>query len=94
MSRLIYAIIRADGCWRIVCERRRIGRYSTCEQAAAAALALAREAIASHHDVEVLVQDAVGQLWPVAQMSAVALCDPPEAEAGTPPTASGRSAAS
>ncbi len=94
MSRLIYAIIRADGCWRIVCERRRIGHYETCEQAAAAALALAREAAASHHDVEVLVQDAVGELWPVARMDAVSICDPPDAGAETPPTASARSTAS
>jgi hypothetical protein len=92
MSRLIYAIIRADGCWRIVCERRRIGHYETCEQAAAAALALAREA--SHHDVEVLVQDAVGELWPVARMDAVSIGDPPEASSETPPKASGQSVAS
>ncbi len=89
MARLIYAIIRADGCWRVVCERRRIGRYETCEKAALAALALAQEAVASDHDVEVLVQDAAGQLWPVSQMDAVAACaDPAEA------TESGRSAAS
>ena len=94
MSRLIYAIIRADGCWRIVCERRRIGRYATCDQAAAAALKLAREAVASHHDVEVLVQDAAGELWPVAEMDAVAAGDPSEFEAESSPTASGRSAAS
>jgi len=92
MSRLIYAIIRADGCWRVVCERRRIGRYATCEKAAVAAMALAREAVASDHDVEVLVQDAVGQLWPVAQIDAIAICAEPGDEA--PATASARSAAS
>ncbi len=94
MSRLVYAIIRADGCWRVVCERRRIGRYATCESAAIAAMALAREAVASDHDVEVLVQDAVGQLWPVAQIDAIAIaiCAEPEEEASA--TGSGRSAAS
>lgn len=92
MARLVYAIIKADGCWRVVCERRRIGRYSTCEKAALAALALAREAVASDHDVEVLVQDAVGQLWPVGQIDAIAICDDLEADA--PATESARSAAS
>lgn len=91
MSRLVYAIIRADGCWRVVCERRRIGRYATCEKAAFAALSLAREAVASDHDVEVLVQDAAGQLWPVAQMDALALCAESEDE---PATGSARSGAS
>lgn len=92
MSRLVYAIIRSDGCWRIVCERRRIGRYATCEKAAIAAMALAREAVASDHDVEVLVQDGAGQLCPVAQINALAICAGPED--GTPPTESARSAAS
>jgi hypothetical protein len=91
MSRLIYAIIRADGCWRVVCERRRIGRYATCEQAALAAMALAREAVASEHEVQVLVQDAVGQLWPVAQVDAAAICTEPGSDA---PKGSARSAAS
>ncbi|MDP3803804.1 hypothetical protein [Brevundimonas sp.] len=92
MARLVYAIIRADGCWRVVCERRRIGRYATCESAALAAMALAREAVASDHDVEVLVQDAGGQLWPVARLDAAAICAEPEED--VPATGSGRSAAS
>lgn len=91
MSRLIYAIIRADGCWRVVCERRRIGRYPTCEKAALAAMALAREAVASDHAVEVLVQDVAGQLWPVSEIDSVGFCAELPAETATE---SARSAAS
>ncbi|HEY1224308.1 MAG TPA: hypothetical protein VGE54_03690 [Brevundimonas sp.] len=78
MARVIYAIIRADGCWRVICERRRIGRYDTCEQAALAAVALARQASEDNHASEVLLQDKAGELWPVAQFDPVGFCSPIE----------------
>ena len=82
-----YAIIRADDCWRVLSGRRRIGHYPTCEAAATAAVALAREAAAADHQAQVLIQDTGGQLWPVANFDPAVVCEP---EA----TASARSAAS
>jgi len=72
MSKLTYAVIRDGDCWRIVGERRRFGRFDSCEQAAVAAVQLAREASASDHAVEVLVQDTAGQLWPVVEFEPAA----------------------
>jgi hypothetical protein len=82
MRRIIYAIIKADGCWRVVCERRRIGHYDSCEKAALAAIALAKEARQENHSVQVLIQDLAGELWPVARFDAESICDPAQAEAG------------
>lgn len=90
MARIIYAIMRTDGCWRIVCERRKIGRYETCERAALAAVSLAREASQANHASEVLLEDKSGQLWPVAQFDPVGFC---EGEAGSEAPEEGRSSA-
>ena len=81
MARIIYAIMRTDGCWRIVCERRKIGRYETCERAALAAVSLAREASQANHASEVLLQDKAGQLWPVAQFDPAGFCEEAAPEA-------------
>jgi hypothetical protein len=81
MARIIYAIMRTDDCWRIVCERRKIGRYETCERAALAAVSLAREAAQASHSSEVLLQDKSGQLWPVAQFDPVEFCEEAAPEA-------------
>ncbi len=74
MAQVAYAIIRADDCWRILSGRRRIGRFATCTEAATAAVNLAKEAALSDHAAEVLIQDAAGQLWPVAQFDPASAC--------------------
>ena len=88
MAQVAYAVIRADDCWRVLSGRRRIGRFATCEEAAHAAIALAREAALARHDAEVLIQDPGGQLWPVARF------DPGGMAGAEAATATARSAAS
>lgn len=80
MHSIVYAIIRADGWWRVVCERRRIGHYDSCEKAALAAIALAKEARLENKSVEVLIQDLAGELWPVVQFEAGCVYEPAESQ--------------
>ena len=72
MGRLTYAIIHDEDSWRIVSGRRRIGRFARWRDAAEAAVNLAREAARADHEVEVLIQDRAGELWPVAQFAPAA----------------------
>lgn len=62
MAVLRYAVLQVGREWRVVCARRRIGRFATRAQAVRAGAGLAREAVASGHEVEFLVQDAAGML--------------------------------
>lgn len=62
MTMLRYAVLQVGDIWQIVCERRRIGRFATREEASRAGAALAREAVVSGHDIEFLVQDRFGRL--------------------------------
>lgn len=76
MGHLAYAIIRDDDSWRILSGQRRMGRFATWREAAEAAINLAREAARADHEVEVLIQDRAGELWPVAQFDPAAHADP------------------
>jgi len=62
MAVLRYAVLQVANEWRVVCARRRIGRFETRAQAVHAGAGLAREALASGHEVEFLVQDVAGML--------------------------------
>ena len=62
MATIRYAVLQVANEWRVVCERRRIGHFQTRESAIEMGARLAREAVASGHAVEFLVQDAAGLL--------------------------------
>ena len=76
MARMTYAVLKTGDHWQIVSERRRIGQYNACQHAATAAVCLAHEARAAGHDVEILVQDVAGRLWPVARFDSVETMEP------------------
>lgn len=59
---LRYAVMRFGDEWRVVSERRRIGRFASRDLAIMAGARLAREAMATGHPVELLVQDGAGCL--------------------------------
>jgi hypothetical protein len=76
MANLRYAIINCAGEWRVVGERRRIGRYSSCSAATLAGARLALEAMSAGHEVEFLIQDETSQLTrcdPTACVNAILL---------------------
>ena len=62
MTTLRYAIVQVGEVWKIVCERRHIGHFATCEAASRAGAQLAREAANSGYDVELLVQGMFGEV--------------------------------
>lgn len=62
MSILRYAVLQVGGEWRVVCARRRMGHFATRAQAVQTGARLAREAVASGHQVEFMVQDGAGLL--------------------------------
>lgn len=62
MAILRYAILQVGREWRVVCARRRMGHFSSRAQAVEAGARLAREAVASGHQVEFMVQDRTGLL--------------------------------
>ena len=62
MSMLRYAVLLCDGEWRVVGGSRRIGHYADQESAVVAGARLAREAQATGHEVEFLVQGEAGEL--------------------------------
>ncbi|MFC5342835.1 putative bifunctional diguanylate cyclase/phosphodiesterase [Brevundimonas staleyi] len=57
-----YAILLCGSDWRVVSERRQFGRFATRSAALQCAMGLAREAIASGCEVELLHADSVGEL--------------------------------
>ena len=62
MTTLRYAIVKVGDVWKIVCERRQIGHFATCEAASRAGAQLAKEAARSGYDVELLVQGLFGEM--------------------------------
>ena len=62
MTTLRYAVVQVGDVWKIVCERRHIGHFSTREAAGRAGAQLAREAANSGYDVELLVQGMFGEI--------------------------------
>jgi hypothetical protein len=63
MSIMRYAVLRVGAEWRVVCARRRIGRYTTRARAVEAGARLAREAVEPGHAVEIMMQDHTGLLF-------------------------------
>jgi hypothetical protein len=63
MTTLRYAVLEVGREWRVVCERRHIGHFPDRDQAVRAGAHLAREAVASGHAVEFMVQDGAGELF-------------------------------
>lgn len=63
MAVLTYAVLQIGEEWRVVCQRRRIGHYSTRSEALRIGAALAREALAEGCEVELMVQDDAGELY-------------------------------
>lgn len=63
MTTLRYAVLQVGAEWRVVCARRRMGRFATRDQAIGVGVGLAREAVASGHEVEFMVQGAGGELY-------------------------------
>ncbi len=59
---LCYAVMQFDQAWRIVSDRRQIGRFATRELASSAGARLALEAREAGHEVEFLVQQGGGEL--------------------------------
>jgi len=57
-----FAILRFGEEWRVVSDRRTIGAFDTSQHALELGVTMALEAAAAGHEVELLVQDAVGQL--------------------------------
>lgn len=57
-----FAILRFGEEWRVVSDRRTIGAFETSDRALALGVTMALEAAAAGQEVELLVQDAVGQL--------------------------------
>ena len=62
MTTLRYAIVQVGDVWKIVCERRQIGHFATCEAASRAGSQLAKEAASSGYDVELLIQGLFGEM--------------------------------
>lgn len=62
MTALTYAVLQVGPVWQIVCDRRRIGQFTTQDEASRLGAMLAHEAALSGHDVEVLVQGRFGEL--------------------------------
>lgn len=62
MTALTYAILEVGDVWQIVCDRRRIGRFTTRDEASRVAALLTHEATSSGHDVEMLLQGRFGEL--------------------------------
>lgn len=62
MAKLSYAVLQIGDEWRVVSGRRRMGHFSSKTLAIAAGVRLAREAMATGHQVEFLVQDQCGYL--------------------------------
>jgi hypothetical protein len=62
MATLRYAVLQVGDVWKIVCERRHIGHFASCEAASRAGAQLAREATYSGYDVELLVQGLFGEI--------------------------------
>jgi len=62
MRKLIYAVLRIDNEWRVICERRHIGHFETQNQAIVLGAALVREALEAGCEAELLVLDRAGKL--------------------------------
>jgi hypothetical protein len=65
-GRFSYAAVRVGPVWRVVCARRPIGHFTSCDLALSAAHALARQAVEAGHAAEVLLQSESGEMIPLA----------------------------
>ncbi len=63
MGAIRYAVLQIGDEWRVVCERRRIGRFIDRDSAVSIGAGLAREALAAGHVVEFMVQGPCGELF-------------------------------
>ena len=62
MSTLRYAVVQVAEEWRVISSRRQLGRFPSRDQAIELGAGFAREALASGHHVELVVQGGCGEL--------------------------------
>lgn len=63
MATIRYAVLQIGEEWRVISARRRIGRFPSRDSAVSTGAGLVREAVASGHAVEFMVQGSGGELF-------------------------------